>query len=135
MEQTSHPVLGDVFAPVDVLTVPARLDLAAILTVPGRSPAILPAELAARTLPAAPDALTAVGEAIASGIGAPAISVLREHRLDAVVRCCAGAPGMTLPGSFRGASAGSSNEVPAGNPPSSSLSATSPSAPASVPTA
>lgn len=85
MEQTSQPVLGDVFAPVDVLTVPARLDLTALLTVPGRSLAILPAELASRTLPVAPEVLSAVGEAIASGIGAPAISVMREHRLDAVV--------------------------------------------------
>ena len=85
MEQTSQLVLGDIFAPVDVLAVPARLDLTALLTVPGRSPAIVPAELAARTLPAAREALIAVGEAIASGIGPPAISALREHQLDAVV--------------------------------------------------
>jgi len=106
VEQTSHPVLGDVFAPVDVLTVPARLALAAMLAVPGRSPAILPVELAARTLPAAPDALTAVGEAIVSGIGAPAISVLREHRLDAVVPVLRGRAGDAvarfLPGRVRG---------------------------------
>ena len=85
MEQTSRPVLGDVFAPVDVLTAQARLELASRLSVLGRAPAILPGELAALALPAAADVLAAVGEAIVAGLGPAAISALRDRRLDTVV--------------------------------------------------
>ncbi|MGH9138656.1 MAG: hypothetical protein ACRD0G_16700 [Acidimicrobiales bacterium] len=85
MEQTWQPVLGNVFAPVEVLTVPARLELAALVTVPGRAPAILSSQLVTLPLPAESDVLTAVGEAILAGLGPSAIAVLHDRRLDSVV--------------------------------------------------
>ena len=73
------------FAPIEVLTVPARLELAALVAVPGRVPAVLPDELARSPLPADPVARAAVGAVIEAGLDPAAVSRLRELRLDTVV--------------------------------------------------
>ncbi len=60
-------VVGDVFAPVEMLAAEARLELAALLAVPGRLPAILPADIAALPLPPDPPTRRGVLAAIESG--------------------------------------------------------------------
>lgn len=69
MKYFRTPVLGDVFAAADVLTVPARLRLMELLAVPGRAPAVLPRQLTAEPLPTDRDALAAIRSIIEDGLG------------------------------------------------------------------
>ena len=95
-EETRGPVVADVFAPVDVLGIPARLELSALVAVPGRVPAVLPEELARSPLPADPAMRAAVGAAIEAGLAPAALATLRELRLDAVVPALRGCDGDVL---------------------------------------
>jgi len=84
-------VLGDVFAPCEVLTVPARLELAALLSVPGRTPGVLPADLAA--LPVHRGVRLEVCDAIVRGLGPGAVEQLSGRRLRAILPAMAMADG------------------------------------------
>lgn len=78
-------VVGDVFAPVELLAAETRLELSALLAVPGRLPAILPADIAALPLPPDPPTRRAVLAAIESGLSTDSFTALAGRRLDAVV--------------------------------------------------
>ena len=85
MRPNRTPVLGDVFAFADALTVPVRLRLAALLEAPGRAPALLPGQLTSAPLPADRDGRTAVRSAIEAGFDRQTLVALEPNRLDAVV--------------------------------------------------
>lgn len=72
-------VLGDVFSPCEVLAVPARLELAALLAVLGRTPAVLPADLAA--LPVYRQLRVEVRNAVVTGLDSAAVDMLSERHL------------------------------------------------------
>src|SRR6476659_3594238 len=106
MEPNRTPVLDDVFAVADTLTVSARLRLTALLAVPGYAPVILPRQLASAPLPADAGARQAVRAAIEAGLAQPALATLAPCRLDAVVPalayCDPGAPARRAPTRLRG---------------------------------
>jgi len=84
-------VLGDVFAPYEVLTVPARLELAALLSVAGRTPGVLPADLAA--LPVHRGVRCEVRDAIVRGLGPGSVEQLSGRRLREIHPAMAAAGG------------------------------------------
>lgn len=90
-------VLGEVFAPCEVLTVPARLELAALLSVPGRTPGVLPADLAA--LPVHRGVRLEVRDAIVRGLGPDSVELLSGWRLREILPAMGAAGGaFRLPG-------------------------------------
>jgi hypothetical protein len=106
MEPNLTPVLDDVFAVADTLTVSARLRLTALLALPGHAQAILPRQLASAPLPADARAREAVRAAIEAGLAQQALATLAPCRLDAVVpalaHCDPGAPARRAPTRLRG---------------------------------
>ncbi len=88
-------LLGEVFAPCDVLTVPARLELAALLAVPGRTPAVFAVDLA--ELPVHREVHVEVRDTIMSGLGPAALDQLAGWRLRDVAPAMAGAGGAFHP--------------------------------------
>lgn len=84
------PVLGDVFAAVEVLNPPQRLRLTAAVAMPGRTRPILPRQLEEALLPVDLDALAAVRGAIEDGLDRFALTALAATRLDGVVPALAG---------------------------------------------
>jgi len=88
-------VLGDVFAPCELLTVPARLELAALLSVPGRTPGVLPADLAA--LPVHRGVRSEVRDAIVRGLGPGSVEQLSGRRLREIHPAMATADGVFRP--------------------------------------
>lgn len=85
MSTQGGPLLGAVFAPIEVLPMPVRLELATRLAEPGLAPPILPDGLATRPLPTDPHASRAVGHLIKAGLSPATVAMLRELRLDAIV--------------------------------------------------
>lgn len=106
MEPNRKPVLDDVFAAADTLTVSARLRLAALLARPGYAPAILPRQLASAPLPADAGAREALRAGIEAGFARQALATLAPCRLDAVVpaltHCDPDAPARRAPIRLRG---------------------------------
>lgn len=85
MPERRMPALGDVFAPVELLTVECRIQLMNLLAVPGQPMPILPRQLAAARLPVDPETVTAVRTAIESGLDRSALAAIGSRRLDLVV--------------------------------------------------
>lgn len=85
--------LADLITRCDALPLEARLRLAVLLGAPGHPVAFRPAELAARSLPLAPDARAAVGRAVIEGLGRDTLVRLAPCRLDVVFPAIGGRMG------------------------------------------
>lgn len=83
--QQPPPTLDSVFAPVHVLSVPARLRLMDLLAVPGQVSPLLPRQLAASPLPSDHQALDSIRVVIETGLDGSALAALGTNRLDVVV--------------------------------------------------
>ena len=77
--------LRDLFSPVELLPAGTRRRLAASLATPGRAPALLPAELAGRPLPAGIERRAAVADEIGAGLTPEVVATLAPWRVHAVV--------------------------------------------------
>lgn len=94
MHDESHtPVLSDVFARVDLLTVPARLELSELLATPAGIPALTADQVAALPLPSTEAGRRDLPTAIEQGLGPGGLGELRHLTLAEVVPLVVGCPG------------------------------------------
>lgn len=92
-ESVEQPPLAALITRCDVLSLDARLRLAALLGAPGHPLAFRPGELATRFLPLAPDARAAVGRAVVDGLGPEALARMAPCRLDLLFPAIGGRAG------------------------------------------
>lgn len=90
MAERQQPLLGDLFTGADALALAARRELAALLAVPGRPPALLPGDLPGATLPGGSRGHGALQQVIEAGLGKEVLAVLGHQRLGEVVPAVAG---------------------------------------------
>lgn len=90
MAERQQPLLVDLFTGADALALASRRELAALLAVPGRPPALLPGDLPGATLPGGSRGHGALQQVIEAGLGKEVLAVVGHQRLGEVVPAVAG---------------------------------------------